>query len=263
MQKITSVSHRIDNGTTRPFIATCEDELQYVVKAQNVYTANHKAEFNEIIGYRLARLLNLPIPNAQIVYLSQSIIDTKTELEEIDVVPGPCFASQYHKGNPLSTPIMFKNCINPEDIPSFFLFDQLILNDDRGSNDGNLFFDKHTHRAMLIDHSNIFKNALIWTADELRSYERIPPETIPIEGRIYKYMKPFVNGNSPFAKITDQLDVVTSEDISGLFVDIPVEWNIDKNEINACKEFLIFQTTHYRDILKSIQPNFTSWKGAV
>lgn len=263
MQKITGISHRISNGATRPFLATCEDEKLYVVKAQNVYTANHKAEFNEVIGYRLARLLELPIPEAQIVYLPQAVIDAKNELQEIEVVSGPCFASRYHKGNPLASPILFKSCVNPDDFPSFFLFDQLVLNDDRGSNDGNLFFDQHTHRAMLIDHSNIFKNALIWTADELNSYEKIPPETIPIEGRVYKYMHPFVNGNSPFAKIITRLEAITSEDISGLFIDIPLEWNIDKNEIEACRSFLYFQTTHYKEILNLIHPNFTLWKGVV
>jgi len=228
-----------------------------------MYTANHKAEFNEVIGYRLARLLNLPIPNAQIVNLPQSVIDTKGDLQEIEVVSGPCFASQYHKGSVLSNPILFKKCRNLEDIPSFFLFDQLILNDDRGTNDGNLFFDQHSHQALLIDHSNIFKNALIWTADELISYERIPPETVPIEGRIYKYMKPFVNGNSPFAKISRQLDSITPNDITGLFQNIPVEWSISKKEVDACNEFLNFQVSHYRDILTMIHSNFTSWKGAV
>lgn len=263
MQVITSVSKRVGNGTTRPFFATCEDERLYIAKAQNMYTFNHKAEFNEAIGYRFARLLELPIPNAKIVNLPQEIIDSKDELQEIEVVPGPCFASEYHKGSILSSPILFNCCVNPDDIPSFFLFDQLILNDDRGANDGNLYFDQHTRKAMLIDQSNIFKNALVWTADELLSYQKIPPVTVPIEGRIYKYMKSFVNGNSPFAKISDKLDTITPNDISGLFADIPLEWSIDKKEIAACNSFLLFQVQHYKEILQKIRPDFTSWKGDV
>lgn len=183
-------------------------------------------------------------------------------MTNINVESGPCFASEYHKGIPNINPIQLKNASNIDDLPGIILFDQLLLNDDRGTNPGNLIFDFKSKKILIIDHSNTFKNASVWQAEELLSYRKLPPTTIDIEGKNYLYMGRYINGNSPFSKIINKIESITSDNIRGLFRNIPLQWNTKENEIQACELFITFQLQHYSEILEIIHTQLPYWKGA-
>ncbi|WP_350303121.1 HipA family kinase [Pediococcus acidilactici] len=259
---VVNVIEPIKNGYTHPFIVACSNNKKYVIKTKNDYTGNHKIEFNELISYRLACLLDLPIPNANIVNLPADIIENNEDMQNINVTSGPCFASEYRKGIPSITPLYLEKCNNTDDLPGILLFDQLLLNDDRGDNPGNLLFDFKTKKILIIDHSNVFKNASIWQAEELLSYRSIPPVTVGMDGRNYLYIKKFVDGNSPFSKIIEKIKTLSPDNIHGLFKDIPLEWEIEPEEIDACERFITFQLNHYSEILKKIHSQLPQWKGA-
>ena len=254
------------NGRTHPFTVLCSDGLEYVIKMKNDFTNTHKVEFNELIAYRLAKLMNLSIPTAKIVCLPQSIIDSDANLSSIQAVSGPCFASELRRGTTALTRDLFNAAKNLNEIPSMFLFDEIILNDDRWSNWGNLFYDVNSSKILLIDHSDIFKNGQIWTSYELNSYQCLPPTTVSLDGRNYEIAKDYVKGSAPFESIEKIINSLSDIQVNDLFKNIPLEWkknteDVSTEDIIECKKFVLFQLRNYSSILTEIHKYFPSWKG--
>ena len=260
--KVTSVSEKFKNGTTHPFSVKTDEEKIYVLKGVHDECSS-KALVNEHISARLAELLKLPIPPHAIIDLSQELINENTEMSLLNFVPGPCFASLYIKGNPRINPMYLESITNKCDIPGIVLFDQLILNSDRSTNDGNLYYNPKNKSLMIIDHTNIFGGFQYWTPQDLLQRIKKPPLIIDnLDGKLYKYLVPYIYGNSPFHKIEDSLSSITSSDLNGLFSDIPLEWGISNEDIDAMNKFISHQVNHYKDILPQLKSVFTQWKGA-
>lgn len=258
---VTSINERIKNGTTQPFSVKCSDGKIYVLKGINDH-CDGKTLFNELISFRLAKLLNLPIPNGKVIDLPLERIRECVEMDLLKFKSGSCFASEYMLGNSRVNPPLLKSISNKSDIPGIILFDQLILNEDRTMNDGNLFFEKRSKRLMIIDHSHIFGGLQTWNPVEILRHIKTPPEIIKsLGGKNYRYLINYVAGNSPFAKIIEILDNVTEEDVYGLFDDIPLEWKINEEEIAAAKQFINHQINCYKEILPQLKIVFTKWKG--
>lgn len=253
-------------GRTHPFTVLCDDGHEYIIKMKNEFTYTHKVEFNELIAYRLAKLMDLSIPTAKIVFLPQSIINSDANLSNIHAVPGPCFASEFHKGTTTLTRNIFDVAKNLNEIPGMFLFDEIILNDDRWSNWGNLFYDLSSSKILLIDHSDIFKNGQVWTSYELKSYQCLPPVTVTLDGPNYDIAKDYVKGKSPFESIEKLVNGLSDNQIDSLFKNIPPEWiksseDVSTEDVVECKNFVTFQLKNCSSILKEIHNYFPSWEG--
>lgn len=265
MLKINNILDVFDEGINKPLLATDNKSNLYVLKAYNDNNPSHKVEFNELISYRFAKTLNLPIPECHLAYLSRDCIINcnNSKVLQLNYSPGICFAMEYHKGITNIDPVILKNISNMYDIPGIFLFDELLLNDDRYDNPGNLLYDKKTSELMIIDHSQIFRLGSIWNADELEKMITTPPTLIKLHGNNYNYLKYYVYGNSPFARIIKQINLLNPSEIDNLFIDIPDEWLIDNSDVEEAKELLKYQVFHFDDILKEIKKYFPSWKGSV
>ncbi|MGM0215018.1 HipA family kinase [Enterococcus sp. AZ109] len=260
--KVTSVSEKFKNGTTHPFSVKTDDDKIYVLKGIHDECTN-KALVNELVSARLAELLELPIPPHSIVELTQDVISENTEMSLLNFVPGPCFASVYIKGNPRINPMYLESITNKCDIPGIVLFDQLLLNTDRSNNDGNLYYNPKKKTLMIIDHTNIFGGFQYWTVEDLKQRIKIPPLIIEnLNGKLYRYLVPYVYGNSPFDKIEKRINSISNEDISRLFLDIPLEWGISEEEILTMRTFITHQISHYKEILPQLKTVFKQWKGA-
>lgn len=261
---ITEIVKHFSNGQNYPFLANCSDGKLYVIKTSPV---NHQVEFNELIAYRYAKLLHLPIPDAKLVTLPDDVIKNDYTLQSKHYLPNICFASEYRKGIAPVTPPLFEQCNNTQDIPGIFVFDQLILNDDRGENLGNLLYDSRTKKIFIIDHSNIFKqsmyfnNSLQWSDGELTGYTVNPPTTVEISGDTYLYMSTYVSSAKDFDEVSDLLDNINEETINHLFYDIPTTWNITKNEIAACKSLLLSQKDNYQSIIDKLKVDCSKLTG--
>lgn len=259
---VTTVVEKISNGSTQPFVVKCDNGKNYVLKAINDHCNGHTL-FNELISYRLAILLGLPIPDVKLVNLSQNIIDGNSEMDALNFNPGTAFTSEYMVGIPRISPIIISKCINLDDIPSIVLFDQFIINNDRSNNDGNFFFEKKTKRLMIIDHTHIFGGFQSWDIKQISECICNPAKIIDnLNGKQYRYFINYISGHSPFHKIQQKLIQVKEEDISGLFTDIPLEWNIDEREIEEVKKLLWHQISHTHEIYPQLKTVFTKWRGA-
>lgn len=266
--RVKSVRQRIRNGYTHPFDVECSDGKRYVLKCLSDRSddgdeVNGKALFNEVVAARYAKALGLPIPDWNIIELPKSIVTYSEEMSALKVHAGPAFGSLRQTGSTGIDPVILRKVSNPNDIANIILFDQLILNVDRGNNQGNLFYEKKSKRVMIIDHTNIFRLAQIWDETELKKCETEPPTlSDDIREKYYKYLAHFVHGPKPFKKIQHSLKLLTKNDFNYFVSDIPNEWNISKEDKEAASHFLYYQARHVDEIIKLLHETIlTQWKG--
>ncbi|PNP88978.1 hypothetical protein BMT55_13990 [Listeria newyorkensis] len=260
IQPLSFVS-KIKNGKTFPFkVHTANGE--YIVKAVNE-DFNFKGLINEFICYRLAKLLDLPIPDAALVEINGEFIQDNQTLFE--VVPRNCiaFASKYTRGNPNITPPLLNGLLNKDDIPGIIFFDQIIYNNDRAANMGNLIIS-NSRNLLIIDHSHVFKDGLIWSSNSLHTLTNSPISLVDsFDGKNYAYMQKYVNGHSPFNKISESIEKLSQEDIDLCFSTIPNEWlqEVDGEEIDHLKVFLSHRLAEKDAIINLLKDKCPNWKG--
>lgn len=259
---VTTVNEKIKNGSTQPFSVKCNNGEIYVLKGINEHCSGHTL-LNELVSYRLANLLDLPVPSHEVVTLSQENINSNSEMDTLNFVAGPCFASKYIMGQPRINPLILQKSINHYDIPGIVLFDQFILNTDRSTNDGNFYYDRKSKKLMIIDHTHIFGGWQTWTVKTIEDCITTPAQIINnLNGKNYKYLVPYISGHSPFNKIQERISEITAEDISGLFVNVPLEWEISEKEKKAVEKLISHQIKNLKEILPQLKMVFTQWKGA-
>lgn len=249
------------NGITQPMLFQTDQGFYVVKNKSNV--EGPRVLINEFVCYKLAKILNLPIPDAALINLNQSTIDTDPSLQKDNISPGIHFGSKFiPKSQTSIQPPLVDLVINKDDIPSIILFDQIVYNDDRTLNKGNLLIDLKEKMILAIDHSHTFKNGAIWDKYEL---ERINKEPICLikdfHGVNYKVLLKYVNGNSPFNKVLQKISKIKRKDINWCFEQIPEEWNLDKADELALNEFIWHRITNTHEFLTLIQDQCPNWKG--
>lgn len=256
IKQIASCDKSIPVGITRPVLVQSENGEHFVMKYIHD-DCSGKILFNELVSYRLACLLGVPIPEA---YLGELNINNARH-SEILCPPAErvstVFLSSYIKGNTDITPIILKHINNQEDIPGIILFDQIIQNEDRGCNKGNLFFDRKQKRLLAIDHSHVFKLGEIWDENSLNDLSNNSPSLVDtVQYRGYGMLIPYVKGHSPFYTAEKRIKSLSTNEVNNIFKDIPDEWGISNSEIEAVKGFIVNQLNHVRDIIVLIKNEF-------
>lgn len=258
---VQKLEKRITLGKTEPFLVHTDNGF-YVVKHKNNVDGS-RILVNELICYKLAKILDLPIPNAALIRINQKSIDADENLQHLKVKPGIHFGSEFiKKSQTYIQPPLLKKVVNQDDIPSIILFDQLIYNNDRASNPGNLIIDLKEKKILVIDHSHPFKLGALWDKEQLESIHQDPICLIrDFHGQNYKVLLKYVNGHSPFNKILHKLSTITQEDIDWCFEYIPEEWNINKEDIQGLKDFIRYRIEHVEDLLLLLKDECPEWKG--
>ncbi len=259
---VENILEKVGIGSTNPFKVKASDGKIYVMKIRND-ACDGKTLLNELIAYRLAKLLDLPISNCCLINLKKEHIEGNIfNMAGINCMEGIGFASEYMQGSTRINPKILESVINAEDIPSIILFDQLILNTDRSENDGNLYYDRKSKKLMIIDHSHIFGGWSTWDAHQIKNLIKDPPTVIKnLAGKNYHFFIPYVSGHSPFNKITKKINHLDGE-IDRLFDNIPIEWDISEEEIAVTRKFISYQLENYVGILQQLKDVFYLWKGA-
>lgn len=260
---IVSFEREMGTGITNPLLMRSTDGL-YVVK-----TIDDKEEpkvlVNEFVCYKLAKLLGLPIPDAALVRIGDEIINSSPRLLELGVKPGLHFGSKFIQRAMTSIqPPMLNMVKNTDDIPSIILFDQIIYNEDRTKNKGNLLFDLKEKRLLIIDHSHVFKIGTLWNEIQLN---QIMEEELCLvrefHGHNYKFLLKYVNGYNPFHKILEKLRCLNRSDIDWCFYQIPDEWGLNTKERNALANFLLHRIQNVNKFLELLKDQCLGWKGGV
>lgn len=261
--KITSIDEKKPTGYTNPLLVTCEDGKQYIAKTINDQ-CNGKELFNEYFASRFAELLHLPIPEYTIGKIGRELSNKNPILLEHNVASGPCFLTRYLKGATGLSPIFLRKATNPQDFASIVLFDQVILNVDRGENLANWFFSRDDNRLIIIDQGNIFRVAQIWDQNSLQQDMTDPPELIrTIHDRPYRILAEyFSKGPNPFSSLARTIKSLSDDQIRSCFNDIPDQWKMSDVEIEAAFDFIIYQRNHVQDIVSQLENTFKTRKGA-
>lgn len=230
MDIVYNFNRAITNGVTKPALITKKEGKQYIIKFLHA-DCNGKVLFNELVAYKLAKLLNVPTPECELLELNKNIIDNNVYFQEIHAQPCICFASEYLKGVTAISPPLLQTSQNTHDIPSIILFDQIIMNEDRSVNPGNLLYSAKDKKIVAIDHSHIFRNGMIWDAGLLHQMAQNCPIIIKnADGDLYRYLAKYVRGHSPFASFLKQVNEVRDTDLNEIISDIPNNWGISEIE---------------------------------
>lgn len=268
MQIITEIHaqeyvRKIPAGVTSPFILASANGAYVCKVGDSESSCRHLV--NEFVCYHLAILLDIPIPHASLIRIDQSLIDSVEELKQREIRSTILFGSKLvEPALPKITPAQIERIINPDDIPSIILFDQIIYNNDRSQNDGNLLYDVKNKKILAIDHSHVFKDGLLWTDYSLQNINKDKKYIIDnFHGKYYKLLLPFVNGHNPFNKILKKMNTVKYEQIARIIDSVPIEWELNYNEAQELKQFIWHRLQNISLILISIQHQCPQWKGVV
>jgi len=160
-EHIKVVQHNIGNGITEPKLAMTDANIPVVVKTYNGPEGS-LVLFNEYLCYRLAILLDIPMPGSGICLINEETVIYNGCVAKDQYGYG--FYSTYiNKSAPLVDTIisMMKN---KEVFYKILLFDHIIFNSDR--NPGNLLvqYYKSNITLQVIDHSHVFINQAVWDA---------------------------------------------------------------------------------------------------
>lgn len=259
--EVKNVIQRMNNGYTHPFLVECTGtEDLFVIKAINDDTSG-KTLFNELVCGRLARQLDMYIPDFELVYLSQEIINSNDEMVEYNFKPGYCFASLYKKGRGI-TKTYVQKARNKDRLPEIILFDQIILNNDRCARNDNIVFDAKLKEFYIIDHTEAFDVGQLWSVSELnhRMYNNPPSITSELKGVCYDNISGLVKGKNDFRRFLNAAKTINYED---LICDVPTEWEISDKDKSHILKFLKSRFDEIDDIIKELREHiFTNWKGA-
>lgn len=258
MQKLEK---KFSNGKTDPFLVQTENGF-YVVKHKD-NDDGARVLINELVCYNLAQLLDIPIPDAAFIRIEQKTIAADPVLQKLNVKPGIHFGSEFIKrATSYIQPPLLKTAINKEDIPSIVLFDQIIYNNDRANNPGNLIFDLKEKQILAIDHSHPFKVGALWDKIQLDTITESPLcLTRDFHGHNYKVLLKYIDGHSPFNKILDKLMNTNEDDITLCLERIPSDWNLNDEDKNGLKNFLWHRIKNVEVLLSLLKEECPDWKG--
>jgi len=253
----------VGNGVTDPFYLECNG-VTYIAKATDD-NVGVKHLVNEVVCYLLAKLLEVPIPDAALIKIDQTMINSVPFLKDRNIKSDILFGSKLVLNAQANiTPPLLEKVKNQVDIPSIMLFDQIIMNEDRAENRGNLLFDFKNRKLFAIDHTHAFKLGALWDVHTLRRINLEKEYLIEsFKGKYYRMLQKYVNGNNPFSKVVGKISSLKEADISLIVSSIPNEWEISQEEKEEIKHFLWHRICNIKEILLKIKDECPQWKGVV
>ncbi|ENZ5625709.1 HipA family kinase [Enterococcus hirae] len=261
IRKVTNYLGRISNGVTQPVRVQADDGKVYVMKYLHDF-CSAKILYNELIAYRIGKLLEIPMPDCMVAELSEAFISKTPYLLEMNALACTCFLSEYRVGTPKISPILARNTVNGKDISKILVFDQIILNNDRAKNDGNLYYDKKEKKVLAIDHSHIFINGEIWSANELKQLKEKSPMVVDnLLGRNYRAFSSHLTGYNCYNDTKDKIKKLNKMDVQSIFQGIPADWEIDQEEIESSFELIWEQMKQIEGIAIQLQNAYSKRKG--
>lgn len=254
--RISQLCYNMKIGSTEPKFAILDDGRQVITKLYNGPEGN-LVLFNEYLCYRLAILLDIPMPRSGIC-----ILDSSSEIQEDELAStrnyGKAFFSEYMpKVTKLLSPIIGK-MKNKEDFVKILLFDHIIFNTDR--NPGNLLvrFCKDDVSLKVIDHTHVFINQTFWDANCLKRAmeENDLLDTKVLEYNSYLY-EMFFHNFSITREMLEKESLVfknkISRDIITEFISfIPDEWKPTQKDLDELVNYILYRVDNLDVIVSTI-----------
>lgn len=243
-------------GSSQPQLIRFSNRVSYVVKFKNNPLGN-KALANEYVVSRLARELNLPVPDFQVVIIDKSFIQRHSVLQENAFQAGSQFCTEYlekcfpFKENPRS---IVDRLVNRRDFDNMIVFDQWISNMDRTKRNV-LIQPVHRNRLKmyLLDHGNCFPKGRKWT---VKSLKKQPVKPVPKS--VHKMYGTLFCSPDRLEAFTERIVSFPKEKIKDIVRSIPEDWHIPDAEQRALARHLIKRKKMLPAIMKSFLSAYDS-----
>lgn len=254
--KISQLCYSMNLGSTEPKFAILEDGTQVVTKLYNGPEGN-LVLFNEYICYRMAILLDIPMPRSGIC-----ILDASSEIQDGKLANehnyGRAFFSEYMPKVTKLLPSIIGKMRNKEDFVKIILFDHIIFNTDR--NPGNLLvrFCKDDVSLKVIDHTHVFINQTFWDANCLK---RAMEENDLLDTKVLQYnaylYEMFFHNFSITKEMLEKESLVfkskISRDIILEFISIiPEEWKPNQKDLDELVKYILYRVDNLDVIISTI-----------
>lgn len=262
---IKQIYYNMSIGITEPKFAVLEDGTQAVVKLANGIEGN-LVLFNEYICYRMALLLDIPMPQS-----GCCIMDESTEVLEEGIANssnyGYAFFSTYMPKTTKLIPSIINMMENKEDFIKILLFDHIIFNRDR--NEGNLLvrFYKNNISLKAIDHSHVFINQSFWDSicleRAIAENDLLSTEILEYNNRLYDMF--FSNVPVTKEKLNGEIyrfkNKINRDTIKNIVNSAPDEWKPKQKDIDALVKYIMYRVDNL-DVIKSVILNYLG-KGGI
>ncbi len=247
-------------------VLKCRDGNEYYVKFTNNQTGP-TALVAELVGYRLARGLGLPVPECDLVDVPAGFWDPEDGTAEKITINGqpPATGVQFGSkalGRSMDSVVAQSYLQQKADtgfpLADCIAFDLWTGNEDRCANPGNFLICVGPDRATsfhMIDHGHLFFGPG-WTAKDLN--ERKVSTNHPW-GPIYDHFSRHVKGYAPFEGILRKIEGYSAADLVSAVSDIPESWGLEKETADALVSFLAFRRAMVRDIIMSNRNHYREW----
>lgn len=244
------------NTNARPRLIQADDNQYYVVKfPPGDYV---RSLFNEFLGGKLAKHFGLTVLDPTLIHLDNDFIENSKEIKEMNVVPGPYFATLkhdncYNAGEQIAKNMNSKKIVNLEEVADFITFDIFLCNNDRNDANSILIATSEARtkfKYFLIDHGFCF-NGPDWNISKI--------QPMPYKLACMPWKKDGITSESQFKKAVEKMTLTESE-IDSLLTLLPPEWCLGTNETDNLKQTLSNRDQDkIMDILNTNKGKFEKW----
>jgi hypothetical protein len=243
-------------GFCLPQLFQCDDGNRYVVKFMS-NPQGIRGLPNELIAYRLGKLLDLPIVRGRVVYLTQKLIDHEPSLKRQGVKPGPHFGSLFVPQVQAPTEKAIAQCVNTEQAAGMIVFDHWVQNDDRDT--GNVLVTRGAKpQFYMIDHESCFCGSGWYDEDLLQHRERV----VPYWAESYPRFVPYIDQREhPFLAALERLEGLSRSLIEEATRDVPAEWGVEDEEWDLFVDYLDRRKRLVRGAVGKLKRHFPKWSG--
>lgn len=255
---VCSIDRREHKGVTEPYISTLSEEEQHFIAFIKLKEnpEGHRCLINELVSYRLAKMLGVLMPDSGVAVISKETRDNTYEID-LDKNYGSCFYSSLIEPAFTLNEKVIRYVDNKDIYEKIIVFDHLIYNSDR--NWGNLILRGKMGKKILyvIDHSHVFKNQALWNSYSLlfgiknRDYN---DENILDNNDIYDLFAKDkrITKASLLSVANDFQEKCTEESIDLVLKDLPKDWLISSDDLDALKEYLLYRAKHLNQMCEMI-----------
>lgn len=252
--EVSKIIRPINLGITNPYIIECTNGKKYVGKFPG-NPEGKKVLINEFVCANLAKYLGLPIPNYELATYNNVMISERFKEDQFKET-GTVFCSEFlEKVATVPDYYLLTKVKNSSDVVKTLIFDLLIGNNDRNS--GNFLVNFKNNSFVIIDHSHVFINGAIWDSNSLkRSIQEKIVTTNMVEATLDMFIQCLnIKNDESIKEFIRKVKSINDDLISGIINDIPNDWEIKNDEVEALKLFLFDRVKRINEILSVLNIN--------
>lgn len=257
---VKEIESCVGNGVTLPMFCILEDNTYAVFKSIN-NPQGKLALCNELIGYRIALELEMPIPIAGLGIINNeteipdSVLEKYGETKESFIGIG-FYSRKISKSTIIHDSNGLDELSNINDIPKIIMFDFLLGNYDRNPGNSLIDLSKGNYRFFIIDHTHIFDIGTIWNDIQLRRLKEdfdINRLLTNTNGIYEFYCNTYEKTKKEMENIANFIsEKLTEEKIKDIVNEVPDEWGLSSQDRNGAIEYIYYRKSKLIDYVDDI-----------